>query len=185
MRHIGGYPIISLPEIQSDSLLSVDAAIRRLTALAERVAVLLAEARDLQSAGFHFRIVHRFRMPACTGCIPGEEVFGVFLVCRGREYCLRLSLALRILFDYLARHSRFAQSARQIEFGIRADDFYKDHAKNANGRSPLTRRITRSAIRVYIERLRKALRFAFQEAGVNIDPSRVLIVLMVTVCVLL
>ncbi|MGA8087651.1 MAG: hypothetical protein WCA10_10110 [Terracidiphilus sp.] len=147
-----------------------------LTALVERVAVLFAESRHLQSAGFHFRIVHRFHMPGSSGCLAGEEILGVFLVYHGREYCLRLSLALRILFDYLARHSRFPQSARQIELGIHADDFYQDHGKNANRGSALTRRLTRSAIRVYMERLRQALALAFQEAGMNIDPNKVLIV---------
>lgn len=147
-----------------------------LTPILDKVGLLVAERRHLRSVGPQFRIVHRFRMPGSTGCLIGEEILGVFLVYRGREYCLRLSLALRILFDYLARHPRFAQSARQIEVGIRADDFYKNHAKNANGGSALTRRITRSTIRVYMERLRQALAFACQEAGVIIDPSRVLIV---------
>jgi hypothetical protein len=115
-------------------------------------------------------------MPGVTGCLPGEEVFAVFLVYRGAEYQLKLPLALRLLFDYLARHSHVAQSARQIEFGIRADDFYKHHAKNANGRAALTRRIPRSAVREYIKRLHYSFVLAFQEAGVSIDPRKVLIV---------
>jgi hypothetical protein len=108
-------------------------------------------------------------------CLPGEEVVAVFLMYRGKEYCLRLSLAMRILFDYLARHSRLPQSARQIEVGIRADDFYKDHSKNANRCKALTRKITRSAVRVYITRVHEALALAFQDAKVNIEPKSVLI----------
>jgi hypothetical protein len=147
-----------------------------LTPIVEKVGLLIAERKHLRSAGFHFRIVHRFRMPGCSDCICGEEVFAVFLVYRGREYCLRLTLAMRILFDYLVRHSRFAQSARQIELGIRADDFYKDNGKNADGHVALTRKITRSAIRVYIIRVHQALSLAFQEAGISIDTKSVLIV---------
>jgi hypothetical protein len=60
--------------------------------------------------------------------------------------------------------------------GIRADDFYKFHAKNANGRTVLTRRIPRSSIKEHIRRLHQALRMVCQEAGLGIDPRSVLIV---------
>lgn len=139
------------------------------------VDLLVAEMNHLRSAGPHFRIVHRFRMPGVTGCLPGEEVFAVFLVYRGREYQLRLSLAQRLIFDFLARHSRLAQSARQIELGMRADEFYKLHAKNAAGRTAVTRKIPRSSIKVHIERLGQALDHAFREAGLNIVPGTVLV----------
>src|ERR1035441_2466704 len=136
--------------------------------------LLFAEMAELRSSGPHFRIYHRFRKPG-TDCAPGEEILAVCLVHRGREYYLRLSLALRILFDFLARHSRFPQSARQIELGIRADDFYERHAVNATRRKPLTRKIPRSAVRVYVARLRRALSLAFKEAGLRIDASSVLV----------
>ena len=140
----------------------------------DAVDLLLAEGKVLRAAGLSFRVTHRFRMPG-TRCMPGEEVAAVSLVHRGREYHLRLSLALRILFDFLARHSRFPQSARQIELGIRADDFYERHAVNATRRKPLTRKIPRSAVRVYVARLRRALSLAFKEAGLRIDASSVLV----------
>ena len=140
------------------------------------VDLLIAEMNHLRSAGPHFRIVHRFRMPGVFGCLPGEEVFAVFLVYRGREYQLRLSLAQRLIFEYLARLSRLAQSARQIELGIRADEFYNQHAENAGGRSAVTRKIPRSSIKVHLTRLRQALDHAFHEAGMCIDPGAVLIV---------
>jgi len=97
------------------------------------------------------------------------------MIFRGREYHLRLSLALRILFDYLARHSRFPQSASQIELGIRADDFYREHAANAPSRAAFTRGIARSAVKVYMKRLREAMSWAFHEAGLRVDPGVVLI----------
>lgn len=145
-----------------------------LTPILEKVDLLIAEMRHLRSAGPHFRIVHRFRIPG-SDCLPGEEIVAVFLVYRGREYDLRLPLALLIVFDYFA-HSRLAQSARQIELGIRASDFYRRHAENATGGAALTRRITRSAVKEYIKRLHRALSIVFQEAGMNIDPSKVLII---------
>jgi hypothetical protein len=145
-----------------------------LTPVLDKVDLLIAEMKHLRSAGPHFRVVHRFRMPG-SDCLPGEEIVAVSLMHRGREYHLRLSLALRILFDYLARHSRLPQSARQIELGIRADDFYKRHAANATGRTVLTRGIPRSFVRVYVKRLHRAFSLAFRDAGLRIDPGSVLI----------
>ena len=110
-----------------------------------------------------------------SDCLPGEEILAVSLVYRGREYHLRLPLALRILFDYLARHSRVPQSAGQIQLGIRADDFYRRHAANGTGRRAVTRGMTRSAMRVYADRLQEALHMAFREASLRVDPSTVLI----------
>lgn len=145
-----------------------------LTPVLEKVDLLISEMRQLREVGPHFRIVHRFRMPG-SDCLAGEEIFAAFLSSRGREYALRLPLALLILFDYLA-HSRLPQSARQIELGIRASDFYKRHAENATGGAALTRRISRSAVKEYIKRLRDALSMVFQDAKMTIDPDKVLIV---------
>jgi hypothetical protein len=128
----------------------------------------------LCSSGPHFRIEHRFHKPG-TDCAPGEEIFAVWLVYRGREYSLRLSLALRILFDYLARHSHLPQSATQIEAGIRADRFYTQHVANVMAHGLFTRSISRSYIRVYIERLQVALQNAFREAGLLMDAHAVLL----------
>ena len=140
-----------------------------------KVDLLVAEIAHLRAAGPHFHIVHRFRMPG-SDCLPGEEIAAVFLVNHAYEYQLRLSLTQRILFDFIARHSRLAQSARQIELGIRADDFYKLHATNAHGRATVARRIPRSSIKEHIRRLHHALELVFQEAGIGIDPHRVLVV---------
>ena len=142
--------------------------------LKEEIDFLLAEQRELLGRGPSFKIVHRFRMPG-SDCLPGEEIFAVFLVYRGHEYHLRLPLALRILFDYLARHSRVPQSAGQIELGIRADDFYRRHAANGTGRRAVTRGMARSFVRQYARRLRQALELAFEEAQLQFDTRSVLL----------
>lgn len=142
--------------------------------LKEEIDFLLAEQRELLGRGPSFKIVHRFRMPG-SDCLPGEEILAVCLIHRGREHHLRLPLALRILFDYLARHSRIPQSAGQIELGIRADDFYRRHAANGTGRRAVTRGMARSFVRQYARRLRQALALAFDEANLRIDPHDVLI----------
>lgn len=140
----------------------------------EEVDLLVAEMRELQESGPHFRIYHRFHKPG-TVCAPGEEIAAVCLVHHGREYPLRLSLALRILFDYLARHSRLPQSASQIEAGVCADHFSARHAATVMGARTFTRSIARSCIKVYIERLRSALGDTSQEVGLQLDPRKVLL----------
>lgn len=141
----------------------------------DTVDLMLGEVRRLRAAGPHFRIVHRFRKPG-SDCLPGEEIFAAFLIWRGHEYQLRLSAALLVFVDFLAHHTRIAQSAKQIELGIRADDFYRKHARNANGRFAIAKRIPRSAVREYVKRLHRALTGVFQEAGLLIDPDKVLVV---------
>jgi hypothetical protein len=111
-----------------------------------------------------------------TECLPGEEIFAVYLVHRGRFYHLPFSASLRLLFDYLARHPRAPQSARQIELGVLSDDFYAQHGDNSGQRGKVPRRISRTAVREYIRRLHQALELAFEEAGLGIDPARVLVV---------
>ena len=139
------------------------------------VDVLLAEVRHIRATGPYFQIVHRFRMPG-NECGPGEEVFAVLWIFRGRKYQLRLSTALLLLFNYLAHHLHTAQNAKQIELGVRADPFYREHAKNANGRPALVRRIPRSAVREHVKRLRHALTLVFHKANLPLDPNKVVVV---------
>lgn len=139
----------------------------------QEIDFLLAEQRELSLHGPTFRIVHRFRMPG-SDCLPGEEIFAVVFLYRGREYFLRLPLGIRIFFDYMAHHPRVPQSAGQIAGGVCSDEFYRQHAANGTGRS-MTRRITRSYVRVYADRLRIAMAKAFEEAQVHIDPRTVLV----------
>jgi hypothetical protein len=143
-----------------------------LSQVIEQIDLLMAEHRSLRAKGPSFRIVHRFRV-AGTDCAAGEEVFIIVLVHRGREFPLRLSLAQRILFDYLA-HSRFPQSAGQIELGIRANTFYQKHAANV-ARSDLNRTVSRSGIKTYVRRIREALAIVFNESGMHADPRKVLV----------
>jgi hypothetical protein len=118
--------------------------------------------------------VHGFRIPG-TECLPGEEVAAIYLVHRGREYLIPLPLTLRLMFDYLAKHSRMPQSASQIQRGFRADPFYRRHGTNAEHGATLRRQIARSGVRVYIDRIRKALALTFLDANIALDPRTVLL----------
>ena len=138
------------------------------------VDLLLAELRLLKSRGPQLRIVHRFREPGMV-CATGEEIAVAYLVHRSKFYPLRLSLALRMLIDYFAKHPHFPQSASQIEAGMRADPFYIKHGTNAMLHNGLRRKISRSAIKEYIKRLRLALQLTCKEAGLNFDPRQVIV----------
>lgn len=139
-----------------------------------KVDLLITEMNLLAVTGPLIRIEHRFRVPG-THCSPGEEISAVKLIHRGQEFPIRLSLAHRMLFDFLARHSDFPQSALQIELAIRSDDFCKRHGTNAPGGKGLKRKISRTAVKMYVQQIRLALALALQEACLSIDPERVLV----------
>lgn len=122
----------------------------------------------------NFVIVHRF-WKSETDCLAGEEVVGIWLEIADREVQLPLPLALRLLFDHLARHRWLAESSAQIEASMRSDPFYLRHAANSHSSRKLTRRMSRSGIKVYITRIRQALQLAFDEAEIPLKPTDVLV----------
>lgn len=147
----------------------------RYAPLLHSLRVLQARRTRLATKGPHFKIVHRFRE---TGdgedCFPGEEVAWIIFVWRGREIEVRLSVALRILLDYLARKNR-PQSRAQIVAGLRSDPFYLQHGANVQGTAKLRRRFSYGTIKEYVKRLRMALQAAFNEAGLKLDALEVLV----------
>ncbi len=148
----------------------------RFEPLSQSIDLVLAEQRELAATGPRLTIWHRFQDGCHNGdCHPGEEIFLIAVSCAAGHVPLKLSLALKIVTDYLARHRRIPQSASQIEAGIRADLFYAKHGRNATANGSQTRKICRSAVRVYVERLRRALKAAFVEAGLRLDPRTVLV----------
>lgn len=143
-------------------------------AILHALEILLAELTLLRATGPTLKIIHRFRQVGSI-CAPGEEVFAIVLMHRGREHLVDLALAQRLLMNYLACHSHIPQSASQIAAGIRADSFYKVHGRNAISNSSMCRKISRSAVKVYVNRIREGLASACREAGLNIDPASVLL----------
>lgn len=142
--------------------------------IADTIEVLLLEQQRIMQAGPHFRIDHRYRRVGINWlCAPGEEIAAIQLLSRGQAILLALPLSLRLLFEYLAKSRHLPQSATQIAAGIRASSFYRKHGMNSGIVS--TRKISRSAIKVYIQRLRKSLVVSFKEAGLPLRPDRVLV----------
>src|SRR5262249_37088827 len=122
----------------------------------------------------HFTIVHRFWQPE-TLCTPGEAVAEIRLLHDNKETAVRLSTRLLLLFDYLARHRRLGQSSSMIAAGLSVDPFTQAHGGHANALRTLTKNFSRAAIKQQIMRLRAALRIAFRDVGLNLDPTRVLV----------
>jgi hypothetical protein len=119
-------------------------------------------------------IVHRFWTPG-TDCAEGEEIAGAWLAIGDRKAQLKLSLTLRIIVDFMARHRWIAQSASQIEAALRRDIFYMKHAANGGTSRKQKRLVCRSAFRGHVARIRLALQLAFDELGVGLDPAKVLV----------
>jgi hypothetical protein len=140
----------------------------------EEVDFLVAELKERATVGPHIKIVHKYRQPG-SDCAPGEEIAVAYVVHRARESFIRLSCPLLSVFDYLAHHTRLPQTAPQIVSGLRADPFYQKQGANAYTRGQLTRKIGRSSIKVYIQRLRAALGQAFRDAHLQLDPYKVLV----------
>lgn len=137
----------------------------------EAVDLLRTELREINAGRLLFRIMHRFHPAGADDCVPGEEVFAIVLVYRGREHQLRLSPALLLLGDYLLRHSRYAQTATQIATGIHESGFHGRSAPAGQRRH----RIPRSAIKEYTKRLRRAIALVLVEAQLRIDPRDILL----------
>ena len=140
--------------------------------VAEEIELLLVERAEVASSGPTLRILHRFRRPG-TICLPGEEVAAASLVRRARRYAFRLSTAPLIFLDYLARHKDSPQTASQIEAGMRLDQFCQRHASNSQPKK--ARAFSKSSVKEYVKRLRMEFRRVFREAGLNLDPKKVLI----------
>jgi hypothetical protein len=148
-----------------------ESSMYNLRPITQRVDLLLLEQRELSQSGPHIRIVHRFRKPN-TVCAWGEEVFAASVIDQGRPTPVLVPLGPRLLLNYFAEHRHMGQSAAQIAAGVRASLFYRRHGSNSG---VLTmRRISRSSVKEYVKRLRRALAAAFERAGLAIDPMTVL-----------
>src|SRR5690242_19217831 len=108
----------------------------------EELDLLVAERKEIATAGPHFHIVHEYRSPGAI-CAAGEVVAAIHLIHRAREFSVPLSLTLRLFFDFLARHARLAQSATEISFRFLAEEFYKQHGSNLARDGKLRRGIAR------------------------------------------
>ncbi len=139
----------------------------------ETVDLLAAELRSLRSQGPCFMILHRFHNPG-SDCTPGEEAAAVLLHHHGREYRVPLPPTRLLLFDFLARRSRIPLSGSQIVTAMSVDPFAMRHGLNATSSAQAPPKIQRSCLKIYVQRIRLALKQCFDEAGLKINPHDVL-----------
>jgi hypothetical protein len=138
------------------------------------VRLLAAERAELSRSGPRFVIIHRFWQPE-TFCTAGEAIGEIRFLHRTKEIPVPLSLRLMLLFDYLARHKHLGQGAGQVAAGLSADPFIQQHGAYAGASTSLSRRVSRTAVKQQMMRLRAGLRNAFRRVGLGLDPTRVLI----------
>jgi hypothetical protein len=139
----------------------------------DRVAFILAERRYLRAVGPHFVIVHESSSGGSV-CSPGEIVSEISIAHGGHRFEIPLSLTLRLLFDFLARHPRSPQTPSEIAARFRSDQFCARHGLNIAADGSLTRNVSRTAVRVYVGRIRAALALSFNEANLRVEPCAVL-----------
>jgi hypothetical protein len=141
--------------------------------LVEAVEVVLTERRELEARGPCLAILHRLWNPQ-TICAPGEEIAAVHLVSRTRHCQLRLSNRGKVMFDLLARNSHLGINSQQIADLTRSERFYVFHGSNGSCVRTLRCDLSRSSVRVYIDRLRKEIARAAAELQLTITPSNVI-----------
>lgn len=138
------------------------------------IALMKHERRELSQCGPLLMITHRAWQRG-TICTPGEVIYKVELVYRGKRFLVRLSTALLLLLDYLSRHRYTPQSLSQIAAGVALDPFCQEHGAHAGAQKVLAKELSRPAVKQQLLRLRGALQDAFDDAGLSLDAKRVLI----------
>jgi len=145
--------------------MSVSEAVDRII---DELEFIEAERRQLKAKGPHFMIVQRDG-EQCNACASHRDFAAVYLLHQGRFFQVSLGTVLMRLFDYLARHNRVAQTAKQIENGTRIDLSLRV-PRDAVSTSVIPRRY----VRVYVRRIRQALGVALRQAGLEIESDAVL-----------
>jgi hypothetical protein len=128
----------------------------RFSDVIDEVDLLILEARRLRAIGPNFVLVQRS---------PGEDPILLLLIHRSREFIVRLTPGLILLFDYLSKTRWLPQTATQIATGMAASA-----ARGKRKRSP-----SRFSVKTFVNRIRVALGTAFCEAAADLDPRDVLV----------
>lgn len=137
-----------------------------------RIEVLLAEQAHLAQQGPHLKVICRSNEYSGDR-IPREDVWTIVLTYRGKEVPLPLSFSPGLLLAYLCRTRHIPQCASQIAISIRDADCHHNHSGYSH--APMRRRISRSSIKTYIARIRKALDYAIKRLGAPLKSNQVLV----------
>lgn len=131
------------------------------------IQTMLLDLEQLRGNGPLFEIVHSNSPDAGQICYPGEEVDSISLVDRATRFPVKIAKAPRHVFDYVARYISRPQTAEQIAYGLsEGSAFYHEMyaGEEVSARSIITN----------INRIRDELGNTFSEAGLRLDPYKVL-----------
>lgn len=131
------------------------------------------ELRSLHELGPTFLIVHHFART--KQCAPGELIFAVFLFHRGRRLQIPLPISELLVMEFLARNRHLYLNATQIALGLRTDEFFRNHGKNAQTIKRLTRRFSPGSIKEHVHRLWSAFEKWFHSTGLHLSAQSVIV----------
>jgi len=146
---------------------------RQFIQLKEEVDFRLAQRRHLRERGVHLIVTHSCHISG-TQCAPGEMIEDIALGGQTQPHSFGFSHMSLLLMDCLCRY-RVSLSALRIEQIMNTDPFYVHYASNRIGCNQCLARPDRRTIRVYVRRIMKQMENVFRDAGINLDPNRVLI----------
>ncbi len=146
----------------------------RFSHLVEEIDYLRAERNILATEGPHFRVIHGGHQQE-TLCLHGEIIEQIYLVHRWNLFPLPLSLTGLLIMDCFCRNRLKPLTASRIDQILASDPFYIRHGTNLGVGKLFTSSPGRSAIKVYVQRIRQQMAKTFDSAGLLLDPTRVLV----------
>jgi hypothetical protein len=145
----------------------------RFSRVVEEIDYLRAERNILATDGPHFRVIHGGHQRE-TLCLHGEIVEQICLVHRWNLFPLPLSPAGLLIMDCFCRNRLKPLTASRIDQILATDPFYVRYGANLGIGKLIIASPGRSAIKVYVQRIRRQMVRTFDSAGLVLDPIQVL-----------
>lgn len=149
-------------------------SIERLSHVVEEIDYLRAERNMLAAEGPHFRVIHEGHQQG-TLCLHGEAIEQICLVHRWNLFPLSLSPTGLLVMDCFCRNRLKPLTASRIAQILATDPFYTRHGANSGIGKLVPASPGRSAIKVYVQRIKEQMARTFTSAGVIVDPTQVLV----------
>ena len=147
---------------------------KQLSHVVEEIDYLRAERNILASEGPHFRVIHGGHQRE-TLCLHGEIIEQICLLHRWNLFPLPLSPKGLLIMDCFCRNRSKPLTASRIDQILACDSFYIRHGANLGIARLIATSPGRSAIKVYVQRIRRQMTRTFESAGLMLDPAQVLV----------
>ena len=146
--------------------------IERFKRINEEISYCMAERRQLTAEGAHLIVTHGYRRG--WACLPGETIEQVCLGIRWSEIPIHLSPAGLVIVDCLVRYRRTPMSAARLALAL-TSPFYTGQGRNAPPGYWTVVVPSRASIKVHIQRIREQMSRAFVDAGLIVNPHKILV----------